>query len=113
MIICLFIFGFSYVGIYTYAWLNPKLQINKTNHFYLYDNNNILYTNSNAKDWVNLKDISPHLINATISIEDKRFFKHHGFDFPRIAKALYINSQISRKVRRCINNYSTICQNLF
>ncbi len=113
MIICLFIFGFSYVGIYTYAWLNPKLQINKTNHFYLYDNNNILYTNSNAKDWVNLKDISPHLINATISIEDKRFFKHHGFDFPRIAKALYINLKYQEKLEGASTITQQYAKNLF
>ncbi len=102
----LFFFSLSYVGIYTYAWLCPKLTIEKTNHFYLYDNNNNLYTNSNKKDWINLSNISPYLINATISIEDKRFYNHHGFDFLRILKAFYINA----KNKETLEGASTITQ---
>lgn len=36
-----------------------------------------------------LADISPDLINATISIEDKTFFENTGVDYEGIAKAFY------------------------
>ena len=79
-----------YSSVFLIAKALPKLEIKEANNFYLYDSNKKLYTSSN-EDWIKLKDISPDLINATISIEDKHFYKHQGFDFLRIIKALYIN----------------------
>lgn len=38
--------------------------------------------------WVSLDDMSPSIINATLMIEDQRFFKHNGFDLKRIAGAI-------------------------
>ena len=38
---------------------------------------------------VNLEDISKHLINATISTEDKSFYTHHGINFKGIARAFW------------------------
>ena len=86
----LILFTLIYLGIYLYAKSTPKLSIKGANGYYLYDNKNELYTNG-SKDWVRLGDISNNLINATISIEDKNFYKHQGFDFLRIVKALFIN----------------------
>ncbi len=37
--------------------------------------------------WVNLEDISPHVIRATLAIEDQHFYEHNGFDLKRIAGA--------------------------
>ncbi len=36
---------------------------------------------------VNLKDIPPYLVNATIATEDKNFYKHPGVDVTAIARA--------------------------
>lgn len=83
--------AFFYIGLYIYARSYPKLDISTANSFYLYDNQNRLFTEGNSNDWIDLEQISEHMINATISIEDKNFYKHMGFDFPRIFKALYIN----------------------
>lgn len=85
-----------YLGLYVYAKMLPKLPIDKANSFYLYDNDNKLYKGTNNKEWVALDDISPHLIQATLAIEDKNFYHHKGFDFLRILKALYTNA-INRK----------------
>lgn len=41
--------------------------------------------------WVGLNEISPHLIDATIAIEDARFYKHGGVDFIATARALKQN----------------------
>lgn len=42
-------------------------------------------------------DIPKPLVNAIVSVEDKRFFEHAGFDPLRIAKAIYINVKKGRK----------------
>lgn len=38
--------------------------------------------------WVDLKDISPHIVRAVIATEDQAFCTHDGFDFKEIDKAL-------------------------
>lgn len=43
------------------------------------------------------EDIPKPLVNAIVSVEDKRFFEHAGFDPLRIAKAVYINIKKGRK----------------
>src|SRR4029450_12702779 len=37
-------------------------------------------------------DIPPHLVQAIISIEDRRFFEHHGLDIFGVARALIRNA---------------------
>lgn len=38
--------------------------------------------------WVDLKDISPHLVRAVIAAEDQNFCSHDGFDIKEIQKAM-------------------------
>ena len=38
-----------------------------------------------------IKEISPYLVEATLSTEDKYFYKHIGFDYLRIGKAMITN----------------------
>ena len=95
-----------YIGIYIYAKTWPKLDISTANSFYLYDNENHLFTGGNSNDWISLDNISKYMVDATISIEDKNFYNHKGFDFPRIIKAMYINI-INRKT---LQGASTISQ---
>lgn len=89
----LFILGIiAIVGLYAYAYFSPKLDIKNANQFYIYDDNNeLVYQGSGNNDWVSLDDISPDFINAVLNTEDKNFYKHYGFDIPRIAKAMYTN----------------------
>ena len=96
----------SYYGLYFYASTTNKLDINSASGYYMYDNNNELIDDS--YEWVKLENISKYLIDATISIEDKNFYKHKGFDFFRIIKSLYIN--ISN--RKTLQGASTISQQL-
>ncbi len=39
--------------------------------------------------WCPLEEMSPHLINAFISIEDKRFYEHAGIDWLRTGSAVW------------------------
>ena len=82
--------SFIYGGLYLIARLTPKLEIKEANKYVFYDINEETY-NPNEDSWVKLDNISQHLRNATIAIEDKNFYNHQGFDFLRIIKALYTN----------------------
>ncbi|MBE6131480.1 MAG: penicillin-binding protein [Erysipelotrichaceae bacterium] len=56
------------------------------------DNNQYLsYSNGKKKSYVALDNINDYLIDAFISIEDKRYFTHTGLDFIRICKAAIVD----------------------
>ncbi len=75
---------------YAYCFITPKISINENQAYYLYDSENKLIFDEN-EDWIKLENISPHLVNATIYTEDKLFYKHLGFDYFRILKAILNN----------------------
>ena len=93
IIVGLFILG--NFGLYIYCLVTPKIQITRNQSYYLYDNENNLIFNNYS--WVELEDISDYLIDATLSTEDKHFYKHIGFDYLRIVKAV-INNISSRSL---------------
>jgi len=53
---------------------------------------------------VELSEINPYFIKATLSIEDKRFMRHHGVDLFAVARAVKLNIQ-NKKI---ISGASTI-----
>lgn len=56
---------------------------------------------------VNLSRVSSHLVNATIAIEDKDYFDHHGFSISGIVRAVKANAEGAS-----IQGGSTITQQL-
>ncbi len=46
-----------------------------------------LYDSEN-RIWVDYKDIPKNMINAFVSVEDERFYDHHGFDIKRLIGAV-------------------------
>ena len=91
-IILIGIFILGNIGVYTYAKLSPKIEIKNANSFMLFDNDNeVFFQGSGSREWISLDDISPYLIEATINTEDKNFYKHIGFDYLRILKAMVVN----------------------
>lgn len=98
-----------YIGINIYAFIIPEINITNNGTYYLYDNkDNLVYQGSSTSSWVDIKNIDKKLINAVISIEDKKFYKHHGFDVPRIGKAIITNIETGHIVQGA----STITQQL-
>jgi len=89
-IICTIFLLLVYLGLIIYARIMPKLPINSANGYYLYDNSGNLFYGK-KEEWIGIENISPHLINATVSIEDKNFYNHTGFDYLRIVKAMMVN----------------------
>ena len=92
----LFVLGIvCYGGIYLYAWMNPKLSINSAKSYYFYDKDENLITGTD--EWIIYESLDEDIINATIAIEDRHFFSHQGFDYLRIAKAMYNNIKSGSK----------------
>lgn len=98
-----------YIGINVYAFIIPKLNITNNGTYYLFDNqDNLVYQGSSTSSWVNIEDIDNKLIDAVISIEDKKFYSHFGFDILRIGKAMLTNM----KTGYIVQGASTITQQL-
>ena len=96
LIVILLVFCcFCFASLYVYCLITPKIEISRNQTYYLYDNKDNLIFNNYS--WVELEDISDYLINATLATEDKYFYKHMGFDFTRIIKAM-INNITSRSL---------------
>ncbi len=85
---------------------NP-LTLNSFHTYELYDiNNNIFYEGTNTNRWTKIDKISNNLKNAVISVEDKNFYEHNGFDYLRIIKAFFTNF----KRKKIVEGGSTISQ---
>jgi len=78
----------------TITHLIPTPILEKTNYIELYDQNNELIYNElyqNESNYIDLENLNNYTYNAFIAIEDKNFYKHHGFDIARNIKAFFIN----------------------
>ena len=89
-----FIMIIIFTGVYLDIKFTPGVPINSANNITLYDqSDNEFFKGSSGMEWVELKDVSKNVINSTLACEDKNFYKHFGFDFFRIIKALFTNFQ--------------------
>jgi 1A family penicillin-binding protein len=105
-----------FLGVLTYAKVlgAPPLAVPQSTLFMSDDGKVIGESNNGQKRyWVPLKDISPDLVNATVSIEDKKFYSHHGFDFSRIAGAALADIRAFGKVQGASTITQQYARNLF
>lgn len=65
------------------------------------------------REFVPLSKISPALIQATLSIEDERFYDHYGLDFRGIARATVINLEHLEKVQGASTLTQQLARNLY
>jgi len=114
ILFCFISFIICYIGINIYAMISPKLNITNNGTYFLYDNkDNLVYQGSSTSSWVNLEDIDEDLINAVISIEDKKFYEHFGFDVLRIGKAMITNIQTGHIVQGASTITQQLVKNLY
>ena len=106
MIFGFIVFVICIIGLYSYAYMSSDLDIKLSNNIQIVDKDGNTISYGSGKSWTKLKDISSNLINAVISIEDKNFYKHHGFDYLRIGKAMLENI----KNKSIVQGASTISQ---
>ena len=111
IVISLIIFLTVYTSLYVIAKFMNKLEIKSANSFYIYDRFNNLIDDSDS--WVNINSISPYLIDATISIEDKHFYNHFGFDYLRIIKAIFTNVTNKKTLQGASTITQQYAKNLF
>ena len=77
------------IGLYTHAYFSEAIKLNSVGTYYLYDQNeSLIYQGSNVNEWISIENISDDLLNAVISVEDKNFYHHTGFDYLRIIRAM-------------------------
>ncbi|MEH7248448.1 PBP1A family penicillin-binding protein [Neobacillus niacini] len=105
-----------FLGVLGYAKIlgAPPLAVPQSTLFFASDGTLIGESNSGQKRyWVPLEEISPDLIHATISIEDKNFYEHNGFDYKRIAGAILADIQAMAKVQGASTITQQYARNLF
>ena len=90
-VLLFFITIIASLSFYVYAFITPKFSINTTDNITYYDKNGNDIFDSTESNYVELDEISDYVKDAMISIEDKNFYTHNGFDFMRILKAIFIN----------------------
>lgn len=113
-LICFILLFIVLISIYGYSKFSPKLEIEKANNIIFYDNvEKIFFQGTSDNEWISLDNISNNVINATISAEDKNFYKHYGFDIFRIAKALYINVKAGKTIQGASTITQQYVKNLF
>lgn len=92
----------------------PPLAVSQSTLYYADDLSVIGESNSGQKRyWLPLKDISPSFIDAMVSIEDKNFYAHHGFDYKRIAGAVLADVRAMAKVQGASTITQQYSRNLF
>lgn len=69
--------------------------------------------NREKRRLVKYDDIPPVLVQAVISIEDKRFFQHSGFDPIRIVKAVWVDLREHRKDQGASTLTQQLARNLW
>jgi penicillin-binding protein 2D len=103
-------------GMLAYAKLQgpPPLAVPQSAIFYANDGTVIgEMHHSEKRYWVPLEKISPYLIKATMSIEDKQFYEHHGFDGKRIIGAAVADIKARAKVQGASTITQQYARNLF
>ena len=109
---CGVLFLICNIGLYLYCYVTPRLEINEARGYYLYDSSNNLIFND-GEDWISIDRISPYLIDATVYTEDKNYYKHLGFDYLRILKAVLNNVKSGRLKEGASTITQQYARNLF
>lgn len=87
LIAMLIFFGVSIFTTVLYRWVNPPITITMISRS-LFEDEPI------KKEWKDLDEISPYLVQAAVASEDNFFIAHHGFDRVAIDMARQRNAEL-------------------
>lgn len=107
---------FSLISLRIYAQIAgaPPLTVPKASVFLDSEGNQIGdHFTEERRYWVELEDLSPYIIDATIAVEDKDFYKHNGFDYSRIAGAIIADIKAGAKVQGASTLTQQYARNLY
>ncbi len=105
-----------FISVLIYAKVQgpPPLAVPQSTLFYSDDGTIIGESHTGEKRyWMSLEKMSPSIIDATISIEDKSFYEHHGFDYKRIAGAVIADIKAMAKVQGASTISQQFARNVF
>ncbi|WZY00118.1 PBP1A family penicillin-binding protein [Bacillus sp. FSL W7-1360] len=69
----------------------PPIDVTGTTEFLAADATLLVSGSTNSRKPVSLEEMSPHIVDATVAIEDRRFYGHWGFDIKRIGGSILAN----------------------
>ncbi|WP_274648499.1 transglycosylase domain-containing protein [Paenibacillus humicola] len=105
------IFGFLF---YLRVQALPAAAISQTSQMYDIRGNVIdTFHAGENRHSVPLKSISPYLIEATLAIEDRRFYDHLGFDMKGMARAVFVNLEHLRTKQGASTLTQQLARNLY
>ncbi|WP_342420464.1 PBP1A family penicillin-binding protein [Paenibacillus sp. FSL E2-0178] len=70
-------------------------------------------TDGRSRDPVELKQISPLLIKATLAVEDRKFYSHAGFDLKGMGRAVLANLQAGGRTQGASTLTQQLARNLY
>lgn len=90
------------------------MQVAQSTYIYDDDGNVVNETQQgHQRNWTNIDDVSPFVLDAFVAIEDRKFYDHHGFDYMRIGAAVlkktYKRCLVAKGRVRLPNNMPAIC----
>lgn len=104
------------LAFYLYAYFSYVPLLGEDSRIRLYDDQQTVFYESNFQknsEWISLDEVPQQMIDAVISVEDRRFYSHIGMDPIRIAKAFLVNIQKQDIVEGGSTITQQVARNLF
>jgi monofunctional glycosyltransferase len=103
--IFLFLVAAQFIYIILLKWIDPPITLTQFA--------SLISKNGLKRDYVDLKEISPHARLAVIAAEDQLFPDHNGFDINSIRKAMNANKKKSSRLRGASTISQQVAKNVF
>ncbi|GAK12057.1 LOW QUALITY PROTEIN: multimodular transpeptidase-transglycosylase [Geomicrobium sp. JCM 19039] len=106
--------GLLLVFLYTFFLGPPPLQVSQST--FIYDANDEVINETrqgHQRNWADIEDVSPYVLDAFVAVEDRKFYDHHGFDYMRIGAAVLKNVQTMSRSQGASTITQQYARNLF
>ncbi|WP_026691633.1 transglycosylase domain-containing protein [Alteribacter aurantiacus] len=99
---------------YVYQLGAPSLSVPETTVIYSADGEVIGEQHEGQnRHWISLDEMGDHIKRATVAIEDRKFYDHHGFDMLRIGRAALTNVTAGSKLQGASTITQQYARNLY
>ncbi|PYZ91593.1 monofunctional biosynthetic peptidoglycan transglycosylase [Salipaludibacillus keqinensis] len=104
----------SLLVLYAYQMERPSLTVPETTVVYAANGETIgEFHQGEHRYWIPLDHMGDAIVEATLAIEDRRFYDHYGFDPIRISRAILTNLKSGAKVQGASTITQQYARNLF
>lgn len=101
----LFLVAAQFIYIIALKWIDPPVTLTQLG--------SLISGNGLKRDYVDLKEMSPHALLAVMAAEDQLFPDHNGFDIKSIKKALDSNKKKTGRIRGASTISQQVAKNVF